>query len=621
MPITLQTLTWDFTNRHLLVYGKTKQGLKVSFSLTDYKLPIYISLENITLEERFAIEYEIRTTYHLSSSQVSKSPFRNSIAVDSLTASTTTFLQESFLKIDTCSKQQFEKVRYFLSNIKGKYLRSNAGETRVFIKQSLQLFNTNMMPIQKFFMEYPEFHPCGWFSIQGIEMDSVKKQKFVQHNHWLNINFDVSLFPSKRLHLVPLENNDDQCPLRICSFDFETTGTKSSKDVIYQAGITFATIYGEEENVQRFLLNVGPCSAIEDTVVQSFPDEKEFLVGFINLLSSVEWDCLIGYNIFGFDLEMLQGRLKFHGISSMINKLHRFQTMRGELCKVYKTKKSGKGEGYMWLTYVNLLGRVVLDLFPMMKKYDSKLRSYSLNAVSAKYLGEKKMDLTYKEMKQLYRSGTAEDFWKIGVYCVQDTKLPFGLLKKLDLLIYHVSFCNVAHFPFNLTFIYGETSKIYSQIYSNSAPLGFVFLGEKKGEADGGVVNAAEEGYEGATVLEPIEGVYENAVACLDFSSLYPSIMIRYNLCPSTFIDVSRLNDDQKVKLERAVQEKKVLKINTDDGFVYFLQRHCCVGVIPGILIRLLAERNVAKKQMRTFEKGTFAFNKMNNKQLALVRS
>lgn len=42
--------------------------------------------------------------------------------------------------------------------------------------------------------------------------------------------------------------------------------------------------------------------------------------------------------------------------------------------------------------------------------------------------------------------------------------------------------------------------------------------------------------YEGATVIEPIRGYYTEPIATLDFSSLYPSIMIAHNLCYTTLL-------------------------------------------------------------------------------------
>ena len=48
-----------------------------------------------------------------------------------------------------------------------------------------------------------------------------------------------------------------------------------------------------------------------------------------------------------------------------------------------------------------------------------------------------------------------------------------------------------------------------------------------------------EENFEGATVIEPKRGYYADPIATLDFSSLYPSIMMAHNLCYTTLLKVS----------------------------------------------------------------------------------
>jgi DNA polymerase delta subunit 1 len=45
-----------------------------------------------------------------------------------------------------------------------------------------------------------------------------------------------------------------------------------------------------------------------------------------------------------------------------------------------------------------------------------------------------------------------------------------------------------------------------------------------------------EQSYQGAVVIEPSRGYYDEPVATLDFSSLYPSIMMAHNLCYSTLL-------------------------------------------------------------------------------------
>jgi DNA polymerase delta subunit 1 len=58
----------------------------------------------------------------------------------------------------------------------------------------------------------------------------------------------------------------------------------------------------------------------------------------------------------------------------------------------------------------------------------------------------------------------------------------------------------------------------------------------------------SDEAYEGATVIEPSKGYYDVPIATLDFSSLYPSIMMAHNLCYTTLLDKSTIDRLQLVK-------------------------------------------------------------------------
>jgi DNA polymerase delta subunit 1 len=51
------------------------------------------------------------------------------------------------------------------------------------------------------------------------------------------------------------------------------------------------------------------------------------------------------------------------------------------------------------------------------------------------------------------------------------------------------------------------------------------------------VLPGGEDQYEGATVIDPNKGYYKKPIATLDFSSLYPSIMMAHNLCYTTLLD------------------------------------------------------------------------------------
>lgn len=78
-----------------------------------------------------------------------------------------------------------------------------------------------------------------------------------------------------------------------------------------------------------------------------------------------------------------------------------------------------------------------------------------------------------------------------------------------------------------------------------------------------------DDSFTGATVLEPVPGMYKDNIAVLDFASLYPTIMISRNLCYSSFV-----LDKQYLEIPDVNYEK----IAWDDKVEYKL-RQTCQGV------------------------------------------
>ena len=73
-----------------------------------------------------------------------------------------------------------------------------------------------------------------------------------------------------------------------------------------------------------------------------------------------------------------------------------------------------------------------------------------------------------------------------------------------------------------------------------------------------------DEQYEGATVIEPKKGYYDVPIATLDFSSLYPSIMMAHNLCYTTLLD--------KTTVDRLGLVKDVDYVQTPNNGASFAQ-------------------------------------------------
>ena len=90
--------------------------------------------------------------------------------------------------------------------------------------------------------------------------------------------------------------------------------------------------------------------------------------------------------------------------------------------------------------------------------------------------------------------------------------------------------------PINFLLKRGQQIKVVSQLLRKARRQGYIMPSEK-------VKNSAPEiGFEGAYVLDPIPGFYDQPIATLDFASLYPSIMRAHNLCYTTLVNKCELD-------------------------------------------------------------------------------
>jgi len=144
-----------------------------------------------------------------------------------------------------------------------------------------------------------------------------------------------------------------------------------------------------------------------------------------------------------------------------------------------------------------------------------------------------KDDVSPQELFRLHR-GSDDDRARIGAYCIQDCHLVYELYKKLEVFNEAMSMANVCSVPVSYIFTRGQGIKIESLIFKDCMLRGQLIVVQPQapfGSPAAGAEDGAEEGYEGAIVLDPIPGFYTDApVGVCDFASLYPSTIISENI-------------------------------------------------------------------------------------------
>ena len=136
--------------------------------------------------------------------------------------------------------------------------------------------------------------------------------------------------------------------------------------------------------------------------------------------------------------------------------------------------------------------------------------------------GLAKDDVTPQDIFRLTNEGPTERAI-IAKYCIQDCNLVHHLTNKIDAITGFIEMSKICSVPINFLVMRGQGIKLTSYIAKKCREKNALMPVLEKPEFD--------DGYEGAIVLDPKCNLYlDNPVACVDYSSLYPSSMISENL-------------------------------------------------------------------------------------------
>ena len=370
---------------------------------------------------------------------------------------------------------------------------------------------------------------------------------------------------------------------------------KLEGDKIIQIGVSVHK-FGSETIIYKKIISLNDCEDIEGIDVSCCKDEKELLKKWKTLMMDLNPDIVIGYNIWGFDIEYIWNRSIELGINE------KFQIGLGKICrrksilKEQKLSSSALGDNIFNLLDVD--GIVMIDLLKVIQK-DFKLDSYKLDNVASIYIGDKKDDLKPKEIFEKFL-GDAKDRSIIAKYCIQDCILVNRLLHKLKILENNIGMGNVCLVPLNFLFRRGQGIKIFSLVANECMKMDYLIPVIKNFIEDLDL-----DGYEGAIVLPPKEAIYlDDPIVVFDYGSLYPSSMICRNLSHDTYITDEKYlieNDEYEIikvsyDLYQGVGDKKTKNGVKDCYFAKYKDGK--KGIIPDILDMLLTERKNTRKKI-----------------------
>ena len=176
--------------------------------------------------------------------------------------------------------------------------------------------------------------------------------------------------------------------------------------------------------------------------------------------------------------------------------------------------------------------------------------------------GLAKDDVTPQDIFRMTNEGPDERAI-IAKYCIQDCNLVHYLMNKIDVITGFVEMASLCSVPLDFLVMRGQGIKLTSYLAKKCREKKTLMPVLDKADSD--------EGYEGAIVLPPKCDLYlDDPVACVDYSSLYPSSMISENISPDSKVWTREYDLDGKLIAETGEKDDSGNYIYDNlDGYKY----------------------------------------------------
>ncbi len=416
---------------------------------------------------------------------------------------------------------------------------------------------------------------------------------------------DGDFSPGKRLGAVirrpeiyPPEQTQ-AVSLRVASVDIETdtqTGVIRAVSVAWTDRLYGETAQpgvdgtdGANGGIARVLRAAPPAGTEADSAPLFFHDTEESLLrAFIDDINRVDPDVLTGWNFIDFDFPRIAQRCEIAGIPFTLGR-------SSEPAKFLPGDAPSGGWHWRRRSAAAIVpGRQVLDALRITRTgtwggagdlrlswSDDSVSDFSLETVSQAVLGEGKTvhssgEEKIAELDKLY----SEDKQRFGEYCLRDAELVLRILDKTGLFRLTVERASL-------------TGVSLDKAWTNVVSFERVYGMELRHQGIAPPVPGQDtnvSGAAGGTVLDPMPGLFSN-VAVFDFRSLYPTIMLTFNIDPLAHARAEPHNTHDGKK-EKDNEKDKTPPIIAPNGAAFSRER----GLLPGLIADYFAARRRAIK-------------------------
>ena len=366
----------------------------------------------------------------------------------------------------------------------------------------------------------------------------------------------------------------DISKIRLVTVDIETRSENGFPDV-ESADQEILLITIQDYNTKEIITwGQGPFKIKQDNVRYiQFNNERDLLNSFINWWMENTPDVVTGWNIQLFDIPFITKRIDRVLGEKLAKRLSPWGLVSQK--EVYiKGRKQ---------IFYDIGGITQLDYLDLYKKFTyTNQESYRLDHIANVELGQKKLDHSeFDTFQDFYTNG----WQKFVEYNIIDVELVDRLEDKMKLIELALTMAYDAKVNYNDVFY--QVRMWDTIIYNYLKKKGIVIPPKEQTDKD--------EKYAGAYVKEPTPGVYDWVVS-FDLNSLYPHLIMQYNISPETILDERH----PTASVDKILGEQISFEMYKDyavcaNGAMFRKDKK---GFLPELMEKMYGERVIFKKRM-----------------------
>jgi len=272
-------------------------------------------------------------------------------------------------------------------------------------------------------------------------------------------------------------------------------------------------------------------------------DEIDLIKRFVDEWTGNYPDIITGWNVKFFDIPYLVNRITKLLGEDFAKRLSPWNTLNERIVNIMGREQK---------TYVPL-GIAVLDYIELYKKFSpggASQESYKLDAICHVELNERKMSYEeYGNLHTLYR----DNYQKFIEYNIRDVELVDKLDDKLKLIDLALTLAYDSRT--NYEDVFQQTRMWDALIYNHLKKMDIVIPPLER--------HSKDSAYIGAYVKDPQVGKH-NWVASLDLNSLYPSLIMQYNISPEMLIEPEEYTDVMRNLISCSITIDELLMTHID---------------------------------------------------------